>query len=110
MSVLVSAIREANRDLPEAIDESITLDKVILEGNYAVYYYTLDEDNYSVDDFRDKKRELKKAIKDQLLNSTDSDVQSFLSLCKSCGKGIANRYVGARSNDTCTVYVDSSEF
>lgn len=108
-STLEQALREVNQTLPETIDEGIVMEKIKLEGDYVVYYYTMDEDYYSIDIIRNNKSEMKKAMKDEFLNTTDSDVRLFMSICKENHKGIATRYQGSDSGDSYTIYISPSE-
>ena len=109
LSELKSMIREYNDELPEYIDEGMELEAVYLNGDYVIYTYNLDEDIYDMDYFRTNRSEVKRDIKNNILNSTDEDGISFLNACKNNDKGISYRYVGKTSGNAYTISISPSE-
>lgn len=103
-----NVIKYANEDLPETIDEGMILTKIVLEGDYVVYIVSIDEDVYDINEINKKKNEIKKEIKSTLITD-DSDIASFLKICKNYNKGIAYRYIGSDTHKTVTVYIEQSE-
>lgn len=106
---LEEIVEVANEDLPETIDEGLIMTKIVIEGNYLVYICSVDEDEYDIDMIRESKNEVKNAIKKDLLNPNDSDIQYTRRMCKKYHKGIAYRYVGRDSRDSYTIYISSKE-
>lgn len=106
---LNSIIREYNDELPENIDEGMDLEMVYLDGDYVVYSYSLDEDYYDIDYFRTNRSDVKRSLKNDVLNNTDESVRIFIDICKDNNKGIAYRFVGLLSGDACTIYIQPDE-
>lgn len=106
---LNSIIREYNDELPENIDEGMVLEMVYIDDDYVVYSYSLDEDYYDLDYFRTNRSDVKRALKNDILNNTDEDVRFFLNACKDNNKGIAYRFVGNVSGDVCTIFMKPNE-
>ena len=109
LSELNSIIREYNDELPEYIDEGMDLETVYLDGDYVVYSYSLDEDYYDIDYFRTNRSDVKRSLKNDVLNNTDESVRIFIDICKDNNKGIAYRFVGLLSGDACTIYIQPDE-
>lgn len=106
---LSEVVREANEEMPLIVEEGLRCDEVILEGNYVIYIYSVDESMYSIRDLKESHRELKNIIKNNLKNSTDEGQKQLCAMCKSNQKGLAFRYVGDETGQTHTVYIGPDE-
>ena len=106
-STLEAIIRYANQDFPEEIEEGMTMTKITLEGDYIVYYCSVDEDLYSISAIRTAQNEIKKEIKNTLYEMDGSE--DFLDVCRSNNKGVAYKYVGIQSGNSHTIYIRPSE-
>ena len=109
-TTLEAAIKIANREMPQVVDEGITVEKIVIEGDYVTYITSIDEDLYNIDEMSSMSPMLKIVHKEgfeELAN--DKDFKEFVSLCKKCDKGISYKYVGNQSGDSFSVDFEPSE-
>ena len=98
---LESAIRLANRNMPQVIDEGLICEKVVNEDYYVTYIVSTDEDVYPIDDIRESS-DLIKLLMDEELHS-DPEMKDFFDMCKKCNKGISYRYVSNQTGESFSI-------
>jgi hypothetical protein len=98
---LESAIRLANRNMPQVIDEGLTCEKVVNEDYYVTYIVSTDEDVYPIDDIRESS-DLIKLLMDEELHS-DPEMKDLFDMCKKCNKGISYRYVSNQTGESFSI-------
>ena len=98
---LESAIRLANRNMPQVIDEGLICEKVVNEDYYVTYIVSTDEDVYPIDDIRESS-DLIKLLMDEELHS-DPEMKDLFDMCKKCNKGISYRYVSNQTGESFSI-------
>ena len=108
LEALEAEVEITNAQCPTDIGDGLQIAAVAISGDYVVYTITVDENDISIAALAENKAEVKKAIKEEL-DKDDDDMQTFIELCKKCGKGVAYRYTGDTSGKTLTVKISASE-
>ncbi len=93
---------------PMDLGGGLVMTKMVLEGDYATYYYDVDESLISIDLLQENKEASKAAIMSSI-NTDDVAMKAFVTACKKAGKGIAYKYVGATSKKVCLITIPVSE-
>lgn len=105
--VLDAQINTTNSQLPMDIGNGMTMDRLVLEENYVVYYYTWDDD--MVDLLKGSEKEMKEELV-KMLKTDDPTIVFFNKICKDAGVGMAYRYVGKEKGKKVTIYINNDEF
>ena len=106
IELLDSQIRLTNIQLPMDLGNNMTLDRMVREKNYLVYYYSWTDD--MVDLLNLSKDEMKTEIK-KSLKSDDPSFVMMKNMCKDAGIGMAFCYVGRETGKKCTIRVSYKE-
>ena len=78
--------------------------KLVVEGNYLVYYYVCEEPKYDIDRMSQNIPLMKNAILAEI-NSDGYLISELRKACKEAGVGIAYYYVGKKSGKTAKILV-----
>lgn len=108
--LLRAQIEQTNASCPMTIDASMVMTHLDIEGNYVVYYYSVDERQVSLSLLNENKEIMRESIIQTLkAQINDPMFKSFLYACSEAGKGIAYKYVGKASGDEVVVRIELSE-
>ena len=95
--------------LPQEVDEGMILTDVKLDDKYFAYEYECDESIYSISALRSNSALIKLKILNSIIDPTEPVMQSMRELLKSTNHGMAYKYVGAKSGQSCTIYIEADE-
>lgn len=107
-SKLQVQVELANKEFPMEIADGLTVDNLTIEGDYVVYNITVDEDVCDIGSLNRNKQQVKEDIMATL--KSDASVSEFLKVCADANKGIAYKYTGDTSGDTCMITIETFEF
>ena len=88
-------VTTTNRLLPQDYGNGMVNTKLVVEGNYLVYYYVCDEPEYDIDRMSQNIPLMKNTIMAEV-NSDDYLMSELRRACKEAGVGIAYYYVGKK--------------
>ena len=108
LEFLETQVNVTNSQLPMQIADGMTIIGLSIEGGYVVYDVDVDEDLYSIASIEMNKKEVKQELK-RNLSQPDASLQSFIAACKNADKGIAYRYMGDISGNSCMIKIASYE-
>lgn len=101
LDLIVSA---TNKQLPQDYGNGMVNTKLVVEGNYLVYYYMCDEPKYDID-LMSKNIPLYKNTIMAEVNSDGYLMSELRRTCKEAGVGIAYYYVGKNSGKIAKVLI-----
>ena len=108
LDALQSRVDVLNSQLPAQMDEGMVLTNVTMEEEYVVYNINVDEEKYPIEALENDRAQLEESLK-KWLKSSGRATTEMSKLCKDTGRGIAHRYTGERSQQSCFVGVPASE-
>jgi len=109
LKMLENAISVTNQQAPMAVDEATTMTKLSIQGDFATYEYQIDETKVPFHKLVDMRDQMKENMRNAVFNNPDPAFKDFINLCKKANKGIAYKYVGMQSGNTCTIEFSLSE-
>jgi len=109
--ILRTQVDLTNAGCPMPVEEGLVMTKLEIEGDYVVYYYSVDEDQLSISLLNQSKE----ILKDDLIASLkqlgdDPSAKLFINACKTSNKGVGYKYVGNTTQEECLVLIELSEF
>lgn len=108
LSIIEGVIRLTNAQMPEDIEEGLTITEVSLEDRYVVYNVSCDESIISIRALRENTQELKSEILGNF-DMSNMAIAKFIQNCKKANVGIAYRYIGNDSGKSCLIKIPVSE-
>ncbi len=105
---LEEMVKVTNVSCPMKIDEATTLDKLTIESDNMVYFYTVNEEAVDMDAMRTNETEMKQNIKNSL-DVSDPAMKMFLETCVKNNKNLVYRYKGDTSAQVVEYVFDISE-
>lgn len=96
---LEEQVNMTNVSCPMAVDESTTLDKLAIEADKVMYYYTIDENSIDMASLKGNEEEMKQNVKSSL-NVSEPALKMFLEACLKCNKGLGYHYKGNTSGES----------
>lgn len=108
VAILEGQVEITNAQYPMQIADGMSITHVAIENDYVVYNVVCDEEIYSIDVFNANKSQ----VKEEILNSfyeNDPSIALFVKFCREADKGIAYKYIGDDSGNTCTIKISVSE-
>lgn len=111
LDLLESGINDYKRELPQVIEEGVTMIDIELNEACVLYIAECDESIIDIDALNSMKSTLREQIKSFLLekSSNDYELSELLENCKKAKRGIGYKYVGDHSGDVCTVMVSYTQ-
>ena len=94
--------------LPQDYGNGMVNTKLVVEGNYLVYYYMCEEPKYDIDRMSRNIPTMKSTIMAEV-NSSDYFMSELRKACKEAGVGIGYYYVGKKSGKIAKILVPVSE-
>lgn len=108
--LLRAQIEQTNASCPITIETGMVMTHMEIEGDYAVYCYSIDEDLISISLLNENQEILKESIIQSLkADINDPSIKAFLYACDKAGKGIAYKYIGDTSGEEFLITVGLSE-
>lgn len=99
LNKLEEQVKMTNVSCPMAIDEATTLDKLAIETDRVMYYYTIDEKSIDMASLKENEEEMKQNVKSSL-NVSEPALKMFLEACLKCNKGLGYYYKGNTSGES----------
>lgn len=109
MKLLENAILLTNEQAPMTVDAATTMTELVIEGDFATYHYMIDEKQVPIHKISDMRDQMKENLRSTIKNNPDPALKDFINLCKKANKGIAYRYEGMQSGNTCTIEFTTDE-
>ena len=106
---LLKEVSRGNEDLPMQVDYATTMTNMAVEGDYVVYTYTCDEEYISMDLLRENKAEVKQQTLEGLQDGGDTELATFLNMCRAAGKSLRYRYIGSSTGKECVIDIPIQE-
>lgn len=109
-SVLQMEIKTINALMPNQLQKGVTAESLILKGNYIISTTVIDEDLFSIDDYKNNPQ-AKEGIRRHIIDRTgmDNESKKFVDLIKKAGKGIVYKIVGDKSREEYIVTIEPHE-
>lgn len=107
-AVLEAQVETTNAQCPMQIAPGMIITHLSIEGDCVVYNVECDESSYSIAAIRSNKEQAKQEIKNSI-DSSDPTMAMFIKICKDAEKGIAYKYIGDTSEETCVIKISESE-
>lgn len=108
--LLKAQVDVTNATCPLEIGGGLVMTKLEIEGNYVVYYISVDDDLVSIRLLNQLKEESKNGIVAGLKQQiNDPSFKAFIFACKNANKGIAYKYIGNTSKEECLILIELSE-
>lgn len=108
--LLKAQVDAANATCPLEIGGGLVITKMAIEGNYVVYYNSVDDNVVSIPLLNQLKEESKNDIVARLKQQiNDPSFKAFIFACKNANKGIAYKYIGNTSKEECLILIELSE-
>ena len=104
-ALLDAQLRITNAQLPNDLGNGMVNTKMVREGNYVVYYYICDEDQYDIDQMNEYIPLMKDFIIDDINDNGDPTFALLRQMCKNANVGIAFTYVGKTSGKKATIRI-----
>lgn len=95
--------------LPQKVDEGMTLTDVQLNDKYFTYVYQCDESIIDFPTLRQNSALVKFSILNEIINPMDPVMKAMRELLKSTNHGMAYKYVGAKTGQSYTIYIKADE-
>lgn len=109
-AALQSFCETVNKLLPEDIEDGITQTEVLLEDDYLVYKYAIDESKESMSEWKEMKNEIKRDLIEIIrTDPTNLGGRSFLELVIKTNRGLTFRYEGSTSKESVDVIITNTE-
>ncbi len=103
---LAAWLAQNQKQMPEQIEEGLTLVKVEDNGKYIVNEVEVDENLYSMADIEAGRNEIRESIASEF---TSPDVEEFYQVIKACGRGVTYDYRGNKSGKVVSIKFSTSE-
>lgn len=107
-AILEAQVETTNAQCPMQIASGMVITHLSIEGDYVVYNVECDESLYSIAAIRSNKVQAKQGIKNSI-DLSDPTMVVFIKICKDAEKGIAYKYIGDTSEETCVIKISLSE-
>ena len=110
-AALQSLCETVNKLLPEEdIEDGITQTEVLLEDDYLVYKYAIDESKGSMSEWKEMKNEIKRDLIEIIrTDPTNLGGRSLLKLVIKTNRGLTFRYEGSTSKESVDVIITNTE-
>ena len=99
---LKASVEAANATFPQVVDPSITVEKMVIEGNNVVYYYEVDEDIVGMNSLKSGSDDLKANVRNALVLGGQA-MAAFIEMVLDTDHGVIYRYVGNKSGEKLDV-------
>lgn len=109
LKMLENAIKVTNEQAPMKVDNATTMVGLTIEGDFATYRYMIDETQVPMHKLYDMRDQMKENLRNSILKEPDPALKDFINLCKRANKGIAYKYEGEQSGNTCIIEFGVSE-
>ena len=96
-----------NTELPMTIDEGMSITDYSIDTENIVITVKVDENEYSINEFRNNQDIIKNAMLEEAVNDPES--KSLLDLCKVSHTGLDYHVVGNRSHNSVDIIISSDE-
>lgn len=107
-AVLEAHVETTNAQCPMQIAPGMVVTHLSIEGDCVVYNVECDEKSYSIAAIRSNCEQAKQGIK-KSISPSDPVMAMFINVCKDAGKGIAYKYIGNTSGESCIIRISVSE-
>ena len=107
-AILEAQVETTNAQCPMQITSGMFVTHLSIEGDYVVYNVECDESLYSIAAIRSNKVQAKQGIKNSI-DLSDPTMAMFIKICKDAEKGIAYKYIGDTSEETCVIKISLYE-
>lgn len=109
LALLEAQLRLTNAQLPNDLGNGMVNTKMVLEGDYVVYYYICDEDQYDIDSMKENIPLLKQLLIHELNDNKDPTIAVLRQICKDANKGIAFTYQGETTGKKASIMIPVEE-
>lgn len=103
---LKNEIKAYNAQLPLNLEDGITCTEAKIAGGECVYYYSVDETKYSIDNFRQNASTMKQTVKSLL---TANNAKEFTELIVKADIDLKYVYVGDTTGETFELTLSNNE-
>lgn len=103
--VITRNVELANAQGPVEIDKGLIMSSIEVKDNFIVYTCEVDEDVFSIDEFRSKRATMKATILENMKSNENPDAQNLISMCRKNRVGRKYVYRGSKSGDSIVITI-----
>lgn len=106
---LKSQIEMANLQFPMKASEEVTIEKMELTNESAIYICRVDEELCDINSIEKNSETIKQDVIETLSDKADLATQRFLEVCLKCNKNLVYRYIGNQTGNQYDVVISLTE-